>query len=488
MADFSNFDFLKQLSQSMKLNNNLSNLFSRSDMAIAKAIQSSVPDISFPGMNAAAEAAQASVLRNTALTSALANPELMRIQEEAQQWQDMLNSSALGGIAQTMARESKLSQALSTVNDTLMPSYLEQLRAETWTSSLSDSALTSLVSFQYNVMAESMMSFQTEAIGNMMGCFRMGELLPGYENLLRGLQSAVVAAPDLALLKSVKGLGDMLESMDKGTLPRGTKTFVRNLSVGAARRLSQSDDIKADLFKKSLFVEDSAQEDNKISTEAKPYNVLAAALVVFEELTDADMFELQMRCDENPAFAKDCKAGAFIWNQISNWKNVIGFDKETYYHARTKKKDSTPYTKAQMSKAPEQYVSYGRYNSIEKSYYYFADTVDGAVTEVGKHDKDNDEVQVAELEGEGSVKLIDFSLQGRETNYFLKYIRFPFTNINMKIPTEYLVPNFVAQCCRMSHLDGIKYYGSKAYNNYVLWDDDQVNIRHMKILPDRVLM
>lgn len=476
MSDFSNFDFLNQLSQSMKLNAKLNDLFSSSTFAIAQAIRSSVATPGLDAVRAAAEAVK------------FESPAVMRIQQEAQQWGNLVTSSAVSAITQGMAKDLGVSQALKAVNTSIMPSYLEQLRAESWTASLSDAQLSSLVSFQHSVLAASMMSFKTEAIGNMLGCFREGALLPGYESLLRGLQSSIVAGPDLALLRSVNGLGDMLESMDKGTLPPGTKTFVRNLSVGAARRLSQSDEVKADLTEKRLFVADTSAEDNRISTQAKPYNVLAAALIVFEELTDYDMFELQQICDEDPAFARDCKAGKFIWEHIRDWKNVIGFDKDTFFHARTKKKGSVPYTKAQMSKAPEQYVSYGRYNATEKSYYYFADTEEGAVKEVSKHDKENEDVQVAELQGEGSIKLIDLSLQGREPNYFLKYIRFPFTNTNMKIPTEYLVPNFVAQCCRRSHLDGIKYYGSKAYNNYVVWDDDRVKIIHMKIMPDRVLM
>ena len=72
---------------------------------------------------------------------------------------------------------------------------------------------------------------------------------------------------------------------------------------------------------------------------------------------------------------------------------------------------------------------------------------------------------------------------GRGTNYFLKYLRFPFTNTDQVIPPEYLVPNFVAQCCRHADIDGIKYYGSKTYSNYVVWDDGLFRIVSMRVVP-----
>ena len=40
-----------------------------------------------------------------------------------------------------------------------------------------------------------------------------------------------------------------------------------------------------------------------------------------------------------------------------------------------------------------------------------------------------------------------------------------------KIKKEYLLPNFVAACCREVGIEGIKYYSS-GYNCYVTWQDD----------------
>lgn len=83
-------------------------------------------------------------------------------------------------------------------------------------------------------------------------------------------------------------------------------------------------------------------------------------------------------------------------------------DHDGYYHARVHDKDTAPYTVLHMNKAPEQYVNYGRFNNIEKSYYYFADTVDGAVKEIKIHDDSlTKDIQVAEIEGRQGIRLID---------------------------------------------------------------------------------
>lgn len=194
------------------------------------------------------------------------------------------------------------------------------------------------------------------------------------------------------------------------------------------------------------------------------------------------MMKLQQLCSDDPAFARDCKAGRIIWETVRDWRDTISFDRPVYYHARLKPAGTVPYLKDDMAKAPRLFVKAGRFNGPQKAYYYFSDTEHGAMQEIGKHGSE-DEAQVAEIEGKRDVRLIDLSGVGRGTNYFLKCLRFPFTNTNQVIPPEYLVPNFVAQCCRHAGIDGIKYYGSKTYSNYVVWDDGLFRIASMRVVP-----
>lgn len=96
-------------------------------------------------------------------------------------------------------------------------------------------------------------SYHTDTIADMLGYFQGQQILSGYNSLLRGLQSSIVETPDFALLKSVSGLSDLLESMYDGCLPKGIKTFSRSITSGAAKLLSQSEEIKADLESKRFF-------------------------------------------------------------------------------------------------------------------------------------------------------------------------------------------------------------------------------------------
>ena len=66
---------------------------------------------------------------------------------------------------------------------------------------------------------------------------------------------------------------------------------------------------------------------------------------------------------------------------------------------------------------------------------------------------------------------MDFS-QRKEGSEFLKHLRFPIKDEFGVMKKEYLLPCFVADCCKRIGIDGIKYYGSTKYNNYVTWKDD----------------
>lgn len=73
--------------------------------------------------------------------------------------------------------------------------------------------------------------------------------------------------------------------------------------------------------------------------------------------------------------------------------------------------------------------------------------------------------------------MVDLSENLTNKNRFLDYCRMPFdNNPALTRHREYLFPCFVASCCRNQGIEGIKYYGSKEYKNYVSWNDDYFDI------------
>lgn len=370
---------------------------------------------------------------------------------------------------------------------------LDSINTSGWLSSYRASDVVKVVSAQQELLAACTTSLQTPAIRDMADRFSSKDYFGAYESLASSLSGLTVRGPDIALLGNVGGLLESLGDFGYGgSIPRGTKTFVRDLSKASLERLSVSEDVSVDIRGKRLLAADAetdpgacncvGDDSGVVSANVRSFNVLTSSLSFLEGLSEVDMMKLQQLCSDDPAFAKDCKAGRVIWETVRDWKDAISFDRPVYYHARLKPAGTAPYLKDDMAKAPRLLVKAGRFNGPQKAYYYFSDTEHGAMQEIGKHGSE-DEAQVAEIEGKRDVRLIDLSGVGRGTNYFLKYLRFPFTNTDQVIPPEYLVPNFVAQCCRHAGIDGIKYYGSKTYSNYVVWDDDLFRIASMRVVP-----
>lgn len=370
---------------------------------------------------------------------------------------------------------------------------LESINTSGWLSSYRASDVVKVVSAQQELLAACTTSLQTPAIRDMADRFSSKDYFGAYESLASSLSGLTVRGPDIALLGNVGGLLESLGDFGYGgSIPRGTKTFVRDLSKASLERLSVSEDVSVDIRGKRLLAADAetdpgacncvGDDSGVVSANVRSFNVLTSSLSFLEGLSEVDMMKLQQLCSDDPAFARDCKAGRVIWETVRDWKDAISFDRPVYYHARLKPAGTGPYLKDDMAKAPRLRVKAGRFNGPQKAYYYFSDTEHGAMQEIGKHGSE-DEAQVAEIEGKRDVRLIDLSGVGRGTNYFLKYLRFPFTNTDQVIPPEYLVPNFVAQCCRHAGIDGIKYYGSKTYSNYVVWDDDLFRIASMRVVP-----
>lgn len=150
----------------------------------------------------------------------------------------------------------------------------------------------------------------------------------------------------------------------------------------------------------------------------------------------------------------------------------MNFDKDLYYHARPRENEDCPYTYELMQRAPSGLTNAGRFSHVGQSHFYFSDEEKGAIQEIKKHCKNNTTIQVAKFKPISDIRMIDLSQEIKRNNNFLKYIRFTVNPIDFyKMPREYLIPCYVASCCIRNNIQGIKYYGSNEYKNYVSWHD-----------------
>lgn len=195
-----------------------------------------------------------------------------------------------------------------------------------------------------------------------------------------------------------------------------------------------------------------------------------------DEFTENELIDFMSYLDSYPMMAMKNQVGKKIYNLIKGFPKIIDFDHDKYYHCRARGKDDAPYIWEQMRKAPYGVTFSGRFNHVGQAFFYFADTIEGAQKELLKHMSDTDKnkkvIQTVEIGFESHIRLLDLSSKSiKGLNVFLKYIRFPLNGDTSNRPRVYLIPSFVAECCREVGIEGIKYYGGDDYSNYVTWND-----------------
>lgn len=286
------------------------------------------------------------------------------------------------------------------------------------------------------------------------------------------MEKPTIQASDIAFIKYAKiipVLGDQLK------YPHGIKTSIRNLNVITAREIADNNELVYNT-KTNLFVSEGTD------INSKELNVISAGKTVFcyitgdnEFITERELISLMGELAEQYAVGILHEAGnkLYTWiNEQFHNKAFCGFDREFYYHSRPRNKEEIAYVPDQMTRAPYGKPAAGRYNLTGVAHYYFSDTQDGAETEVKKHiDLDNTVIQTAKLKPIKSIRLLDLSGTIQRGASLMNAIRCHVIDKTCKMPREYLIPCFIADCCKKIGFDGIKYYGSKEYSNYVSWND-----------------
>mgnify|MGYP004453611811 CR=1 FL=1 len=270
-----------------------------------------------------------------------------------------------------------------------------------------------------------------------------------------------IAAQNFAVVR-------VLPDYDDLELPRGSKKVLKSLTKTTAKKLMQSDKIQFDPKEKDFYHKDSP--DIKLS--ADQITVVESSLELFEEFSLDSLLSFESKLEQNYAFASQHPVGARIFEMLKKWNHFISFEDIIYYHARTLGENQRPYHDSEMMKAPTNVSAHGRYNEVGRSCYYIAEDKEGALKEIYKHSGGTKpRVQIIGLKAVKNVKLLDLSGEAKRTNCFIEHMRFTVENEAGKTVHEYLLPNYVASCCKEIGIDGIRYRNA-GYNCCVLWKDD----------------
>lgn len=386
---------------------------------------------------------------------------LRGISKWAEIYQQQINAIELVSALQPVAEiEAQYREVINSV----VPQQVEMLKEleVTWNKEL----LTNTLSLQMEAISSALQCVQTEAISSLLKSFNQASWMSGMGEFIWNIErQPFTQAANLAFLCKASSLDNFLIA----GYPSGMKTFIKSVHKRTADRLAANENIEVS-YKKKIF---RPVHNTDCGLNVVGMNIIASSTELFEELKEEELIEFIDVLANEYAFASRHPVGETIWRIIREWDNFMDFDREYYYHGRVKKLNGFPYTSDEMGKAPDEVVGYGRFNHMKQSHYYFADTENGARAEINIHNR-GAEVQVARLRPRRSIRMINLSDEITNKNKFLECIRY--TASESKKPNEYLLPEYLTTCCKRAGIEGIKYYGSKEYKNYVCWDEGYFDV------------
>lgn len=304
------------------------------------------------------------------------------------------------------------------------------------------------------------------------------------------LKKDVLTASDMSFLKKSKFTDTFKNEL---CYPSGFATALKTINTSTANLLANNIDLEFNLEKKCFVSRLETFNGDRPTSTVKEMNIICSATETFDSMKkilnenngneesefvgEIELMDFMDYLFKTPTLSSNHSTGKKIIEMIRNiWAsssstNKIGFDENIYYHSRARYRDAAPFVSEQMLKAPVGVTGPGRYNYPGRSHYYFANTREGSIEEVRKHLKNEQEIQTIKIKPVKPIVILDLSNTMKKGNIFLKYLRYPIDSITDTMPREYLIPCFVSDCCKEVGFEGVKYYGSKSYNNYVCWND-----------------
>lgn len=134
-----------------------------------------------------------------------------------------------------------------------------------------------------------------------------------------------------------------------------------------------------------------------------------------------------------------------------------------------------PYLEYDLYLVPYGLSTRGRFNSPELNHLYLSTNLKAILYELSV--SENDKIAILKCTAKRELKLFDLTIG----DYSLKDFCLKHSQNNTK--TEYLTPNFISCCCRMTGYDGTKYNSAKneIYTNYVLFEHTSENFNTIDI-------
>ena len=348
-------------------------------------------------------------------------------------------------------------------------SYSKLLKDYKFESLLNTEFDRALSDIQIKTMFQLSQSVQTDMIKSLTKCFTEANYIAISKIVNSSLNNSIIYASDIAFIKT----SNLIKIYNDIEYPRGLEISLRQLNVSTANEISKNSTLVFNSSNRRFLSSEGEVDSTGLNVLCSGKKFLFAStgeIIKEDELVDFISFLYK-----TPMFGASYPTGKKIYDLINSLfvdkRYSIDFDEPLFFHSRSRKKTEMPFPFDQMLKAPVGLPWAGRYNQVGRSNYYFSNTKKGAESEVKKHLCTDDVIQTVKLKPKRKIVILDLSGTLPHASTFLRYLRFSLTDNTDKMPKEYLIPCFVADCCKRIGFEGIKYFGSKEYNNYVVWED-----------------
>lgn len=390
-------------------------------------------------------------------------------------FEDSIKLSFKPAFSETLGKLTKEASHIDLSNSLkpMMESYTEQIKALN-TPLISDSVINAFKTIQFPTLAFSKLVTQTPMIQTITSAMVNMDYHSCFSIANTTLKKPQIVAPDIVFFK----ISELAKVMKPNlNYPRGLSTSLNKLTMLSALTIADNADVFYDVSEKGFFREGHEDKSAILPSELNTICSAKEILTDFEEefVSEQELMDFMSILFDTPTFASAHPVGKKIYRFIkklmdkdSEYKH--GFDNDMFFHSRARGMTERPFVNDEMLRAPIGVTGPGRYNNPGRSYYYFADSANGSEQEIQKHNPGKI-VQTVKLIPTKSIVLLDLSGTMRRGKTFLRYLRFPLSSVNDKTPREYLIPCYVAECCKRIGFEGIKYYGGKEYSNYVTWND-----------------
>lgn len=205
---------------------------------------------------------------------------------------------------------------------------------------------------------------------------------------------------------------------------------------------------------------------------------------LFPDIKKSDIVDFMNHLQEFPMLGTFHDTGRIIYDRILSWvkKSQLLIENGAYYRSRLwEDEQEEDYSKLEMWQAPFGIPDIGRFNLHGMNLLYFADSKETAHAET-----EDAPSTIMRFHSKDSLHLLDLT----ESNCIL----FEFCNKKKtssgRTPREYLIPNFISQCCcyinktTKFRIDGIKYKSTINKDGYcfVLFEKGKDSFEKEKIL------